>query len=99
MIGRKQTWDGTYRGKRNDNPILDIRVYEVEFIDGTRDEYLANAIAESMHSQCDMEGNQYLLLKSIVDYRKHEKVDSLYLLPCNQRSSGRRRVANITYQY
>ena len=32
-------------------------------------EFAANVIAESMLSQCDLDGNQYLLLDSIVDYR------------------------------
>ena len=32
-------------------------------------EFSANVIAESMLSQCDLDGNQYLLLDSIVDYR------------------------------
>ena len=33
-------------------------------------EYTANVIAENMYSQCDTDGNQYLLLEAIVDHRK-----------------------------
>ena len=60
------------KGKANANPILDTRTYEVEFPDGTTAEYSANVIAQNMYSQCDVEGNQYLLLKEIVDWRKNK---------------------------
>lgn len=70
VIGRKRERDGTVRGKANANPILDTRTYEVEFPDGQVAEYTANVIAESMYAQCDMDGNQQLLLQAIVDFRK-----------------------------
>jgi hypothetical protein len=38
------------------NPILDTRVYDVEFPDGRVDKYAANVIAESMFAQVDDEG-------------------------------------------
>ena len=56
------------------NPILDMRIYEVEFPDGQTTEYSANIIAENMCAQCDTEGNQYLLLKDIVDWKKDNSV-------------------------
>jgi hypothetical protein len=68
--GRKRQSDGTLRGKAHSNPILDTRTYEVEFVDGQRTELAANVIAENMFTQCDSEGNQYLLLAGIVDHRK-----------------------------
>ena len=49
---RKRNDDGTIRGTRNDNPILDTRVYEVVFPDGEVTEYGANVIAENMWAQC-----------------------------------------------
>ena len=67
---RKRDADGNLTGKSNANPILDTRTYEVEFPDGEVNEYSANVIAENMWSQCDDEGNQFLLLDAIVDYRK-----------------------------
>ena len=57
-------------GKANSNPILDTRTYDVEFEDGDVTEFTANIIAENMYAQCDAEGNQYVLLDEIVDYRK-----------------------------
>jgi hypothetical protein len=66
--GRKRHSDGTLRGKANANPILDTRTYEVDFPHREKAEVAANIIAQNMYSQCDSEGNQYLLLSGIVDH-------------------------------
>lgn len=66
----KRNRDGSMIGKGNVNPILDTRVYEVQFPDGHEAEFSANVIAESMLTQCDSEGNQFLLLDSIVDHKR-----------------------------
>ena len=39
----------------NDNPILDSRVYEAEFLDGNKASLAANAIAENLFAQVDDE--------------------------------------------
>ena len=70
VIGRKRDHDGKPIGLRNENPILDTREYLVEFDDGTTASYAANVIAENMFSQVDEHGNEFLLLKEIVDHRK-----------------------------
>ena len=57
-------------GRAHDNPILDTREYTVEFDDGDVSELTANLIAESMYAQCDPDGNQYVLLDSLTDYRR-----------------------------
>ncbi len=67
---RKRAIDGSLVGKANSNPILDTRTYEVEFADGQTAELSANVIAQNMYAMCDLEGNQFLLLKGIVDHRK-----------------------------
>ena len=59
------------------NPILDTWTYEVEFPDGQIAEYSANIIAENMYAQCDTEGNQYLLLREIVDWKMDDSATSL----------------------
>jgi len=64
-------------GKSNKNPILDTRLYEVEFVDGTIGTYAANVIAESMFAQCDAEGNQHVLLEEIVDHKADDQAVSL----------------------
>ena len=67
---RKRTADGNYLlGKEDTNPILDTRIYEVEFADGGIGEYGTNMIAESLYSSCNEEGNHYSLLQGIVSHR------------------------------
>jgi len=56
-------------GTAHDNPILDSRMYEVEYLDGYRASLSANAIAENMFAQVDEDGNRYTLLDSIIDHR------------------------------
>jgi hypothetical protein len=70
VIGRKRDAFGNPVGIENPNPILDTRVYQVEFPDGDISEYSANVIAENMWSQCDLDGNQNLLLDCFVEYKK-----------------------------
>ena len=70
VTGRKRDSDGNLTGTKHQNPILDTRIYEVEFPDGEVTEYAANVIAENMWTQCDEEGNQFLLLDAIVDWSK-----------------------------
>ncbi len=61
--------DGNPKGVANANPILDTREYIVTFDDGDATELTATLIAESKYAQCDPDGNQYVLLDSIIDYR------------------------------
>jgi hypothetical protein len=52
------------------NPLLNTRLYEVTFADGTVQDYTANKIAEAMYAEVDEEGNKYLLLDAIIDHRR-----------------------------
>eukprot|EP01082_Thalassiosira_pseudonana_P000070 g27.t1 g27 contig1:60384-63019(+) len=70
VVKRKRGIDGEVIGRANSNPILDTRLYEVQFPGGEVTELTANVIAQSMYAQCDADGNEYLLLESFVDYRK-----------------------------
>ena len=65
--------DGLPIGTANDNPILDTRMYEVEFQDGHRASLAANAIAENLFAQIDDEGNRHVLFSEIVDHRTNGK--------------------------
>lgn len=56
-------------GTANDNPILDTRIYEVEYLDGHRASLTANTIAENLFAQVDEEGNRFVLLDAIMDHR------------------------------
>ncbi len=66
----KRDRDGNPVGSANDNPILDTRSYIADFDDGNQTELTANMIAGSLYSQCDPDGNQYVLLEEIVDHQR-----------------------------
>ena len=66
---RQRGDDGSIQGTRNENLILDTRTYDVEFPDGEVTEYTANVIAENMWAQCDLDGQQHILLEAIVDHK------------------------------
>ena len=66
---RKLNVDGDPVGTRHNNPLLDTREYEVEFIDGTTEVMSANIIAENLLSQVDQDGHRQMFLKEIVDHR------------------------------
>ena len=70
VVKRARDQDGNPIGRANENPILDTRKYVVAFDSGEEAELSANAIAESMYTQCDPDGNQYVMFDSVVDYEK-----------------------------
>jgi hypothetical protein len=61
--------DGLPIGKANNNPILDTRMHEVACSDGHKASLAANALAENMFAQVDIEGNRHVLFQEIVDRR------------------------------
>ena len=60
-------------GNANDNPLLDTRIYEVEYLDSYKASLSANEIAQNLFAQVDEEGNRYVLFDSIIDHRKDGK--------------------------
>jgi hypothetical protein len=71
VIGRKRDNDGNPVGNYNANPLLNTRVYLVEFEDGHVAEYGANAIAEAIYNQVDDNGIQEVLFTDVIGHRKH----------------------------
>ena len=69
MLARKRDANGRPVGKRNANPILDTREYEVEFSDGASDMFVVNVITENLYSQIDNEGNSYSIFQEIMDHK------------------------------
>ena len=55
-------------GNADDNPLLDMRMYEVEYLDGECASLSANHIAENLYAQVDDEGNRQVLMKEIINY-------------------------------
>ncbi len=64
--------EGKPIGVPNNNPILDGRVYEVEYMDGTIEAITANIIAENLLAQVDENGQRHILLDEIEQHRKNE---------------------------
>ena len=64
-------------GKPHLNPILDTRMYQVEFAGDKVTELTTNVFFQSMYIHCNADGNECLLLDTIVDYCKDNKVSSL----------------------
>jgi hypothetical protein len=54
------------------NPFFDTREYEVEFINGTIEQYAVNVIAENMYAQVNDKGNMFQLLDEIMDHKKDD---------------------------
>ena len=77
VVNRKRDSSGDPIGRAHENPILDSRRYDVEWNDGHVTELTANVIAQSMYAQCDPDGNQYVLLDGIVDFRKNNTALSI----------------------
>jgi hypothetical protein len=74
ITSRKRDKDGNPIGLANANPILDTREYTFTFNNGDETVLNANLIAEAMYAQCDPDGNQYVLLDSIIDHRQLDSV-------------------------
>ena len=69
VCGRKRNQEGNPIGRAHKNPVIDTRVYSVEFDDGRIGDYAANVIAEHMLSTVDEDGNMTPLLAAIVGHR------------------------------
>ena len=70
--GRKRDSAGTLIGEHNPNPILDTRVFNIEYPDGRVEAFSTNIIAESLYSNVDEEGFDVGILDEIVDHQKSE---------------------------
>lgn len=71
---RMHDQNGKPIGTRNPNPLMDTREYEVLFPDGSVNSYVANTIAENIYSQVDEEGNNYALLREIIDHEEDTSI-------------------------
>ena len=69
VTNRLRDTDGITIGMANENPIFDSRMYEVEYLDGTKASLAANYIAENLFTQVDQEGNRHVLLDELIDSR------------------------------
>ena len=72
MKKRLKDANGRPIGVANDNPILNSRMYEVEYHDEYVAAMVANLIAENLFAQVDQEGNRFVLIESILDTRTND---------------------------
>jgi hypothetical protein len=61
--------EGRPVGRPSDNPVLDSRQYEVEFLDGKMEILTASIIAENLLAQVDEEGHRQMMIAEIEDHR------------------------------
>ena len=59
-------------GLANENPILDTRMYKVQYLDGEKASLAANSIAENLFAQIDGDGNRQVLMNEIIGHRSNE---------------------------
>ena len=63
--------DGRPIRRPSNNPLLDSRRYEVEYLDGTTEVLTANIIAENLLAQVDDQGHRHLMIDEIEYHRKN----------------------------
>ena len=63
--------DGRPIGRSSNNPLLDSRKYEVEYLDGTTEVLTANIIVENLLAQVDDQGHRHLMIYEIEDHRNN----------------------------
>ena len=71
---RKRDALGQPIGTKNDNPILDSRIYELELPDGRNEEYSVNVLAENHFNMADEQGWDAGLLEEIIDICKNNVI-------------------------
>ena len=62
--------DGTVVATHHWKPLVDTREYELDYYNGTHDQYFASVIADHLYSQIDSKEQHVLLLEDISDHRK-----------------------------
>jgi hypothetical protein len=62
---RKRDTNGNLIGERNTNPILDTRVFNLEYPDGHIEEYTTNIVAENLYSNVDENGYSTALFEAV----------------------------------
>ena len=72
ILRRKRNESGELVGTANENPLMDTRIYEVDFGEGNYQEYTTNLIMENLYSQVDDYGQQFSILKGIVDAKSDD---------------------------
>ena len=77
VTGSKRDAGGQVCGRAKNNPIIDTRMQLVQFDYGEVNKLTANVIAAQIYSQCDPDGNMYIILDDLTDHCKSSKALSI----------------------
>ena len=77
LVSRSRYNNRNVMGRSHTNSIFDTRMYQVEFAGGEVTGLSTDGIAESMYTQCNSKGNEYLFLDVLLYYHKDNKAISL----------------------
>ena len=80
-----------------DNPILDTRMYEVEYADGYKTAMAANAIESNLFSQVDQDGQHFYIIQRHhrFVYRRHTDQGGRLFYPYVQWNKRRRETTKV----
>ena len=98
VVKRLRDKYGISIGTDNDNPIMDSRIFEVEYPYGHRESLAANAVAENLFAQVDDEGHRSVLQQEIVSHSVNGRegtIEHVFIISHN----GRRRKKETTLQW
>ena len=59
---------------KNSNPILDTRIYELEFPDERIEEFAVNDFTKNLFNQADLDGWDTGLIDEVIDNRKYPSI-------------------------
>ena len=77
VVYQKHDANGNPVGRSNESPIMDTCLHEVKHPGGETEELVANIITELIYAQCDVDGNNYLLLEMFINHKKNESALSV----------------------
>ena len=69
VVKRLRDEEGNPIGREHENPIIDSRMYEIEYSDGYRVPVAANVIVENLFHQVNDEGLKLMVLDEIIGHR------------------------------
>ena len=72
VVKRVTDDSGKPLGDYNPNPLLDTRVYEVMFGDGSTQQFAANVIAENLWAEVDDDGYHHQTVDCIIDHKSDD---------------------------
>ena len=71
---RKRDAYGNLMENKNSNPILDTRIYELEFPDERIEEFAVNDFTKNLFNQADLDGWDTGLIDEVIDNRKYPSI-------------------------